>query len=135
MLKQKFIFALWKSFLNGISNIVCLRHSRSTFFFCLFNSRRKIGIEFLTIQTSKSKIFRPNFPCKNQIFNMSLSFTVEIISEDSISKWYREAHSPKGKMHFLEKMRPFMEWLQNAEEGKHKIQFKQIYLHLLEQTQ
>lgn len=48
------------------------------------------------------------------------SFTVEIISEDSVLKWYREAHSPKGKMHFLEKMRPFMEWLQNAEEGKRR---------------
>lgn len=45
-----------------------------------------------------------------------LFYKLEIISEDTISKWYREAHSPKGKMHFLEKMRPFMEWLQNAEE-------------------
>ena len=43
---------------------------------------------------------------------------MEIISEDSVLKWYREAHSPKGKMHFLEKMRPFIEWLANAEEGK-----------------
>lgn len=45
-----------------------------------------------------------------------LFYKLEIISEDSILKWYREAHSPKGKMHFLEKMRPFVEWLQNAEE-------------------
>lgn len=45
-----------------------------------------------------------------------LFYKLEIISEDSILKWYREAHSPKGKMHFLEKMRPFVEWLANAEE-------------------
>ncbi|KAG5678487.1 hypothetical protein PVAND_008156 [Polypedilum vanderplanki] len=45
-----------------------------------------------------------------------LFYKLEIISEDSILKWYREAHSPKGKMHFLEKMRPFIEWLANAEE-------------------
>lgn len=45
-------------------------------------------------------------------------FAVEIISEDSVLKWYREAHSPKGKIHFLEKMTPFIEWLKNAEEGK-----------------
>lgn len=45
-------------------------------------------------------------------------FSVEIISEESVMKWYREAHSPKGKMHFLEKMRPFIEWLQSAEEGE-----------------
>lgn len=44
-------------------------------------------------------------------------------------KWYREAHSPKGKMHFLEKMRPFIEWLQNAEEGK---RWELLRLHLLE---
>lgn len=40
-------------------------------------------------------------------------------------KWYREAHSPKGKMHFLEKMRPFIEWLQSAEEGKNYFAFEQ----------
>lgn len=47
---------------------------------------------------------------------MVLFYKLEVISEDSVLKWYREAHSPKGKMHFLEKMRPFIEWLQNAEE-------------------
>lgn len=59
---------------------------------------------------------------------------MEIISEDSVLKWYREAHSPKGKMHFLEKMRPFMEWLQNAEEGEFRInQRKKFLTQLLEQ--
>lgn len=51
--------------------------------------------------------------------NYWILIPVEVISEDSVLKWYREAHSPKGKMHFLEKMRPFIEWLANAEEGKH----------------
>jgi len=45
-----------------------------------------------------------------------LFYKMEIISEEPVLRWYREAHSPKGKMHFLEKMRPFIEWLQNAEE-------------------
>lgn len=45
-----------------------------------------------------------------------LFYKMEIISEEPVLKWYREAHSPKGKMHFLEKMRPFIEWLLNAEE-------------------
>lgn len=45
-----------------------------------------------------------------------LFYKLEIISEDSVLKWYREAHSPKGKMHFLEKIRPFIEWLASAEE-------------------
>lgn len=49
---------------------------------------------------------------------ISFLLAVDIISEDSVLKWYRDAHSPKGKIHFLEKMRPFIEWLANAEEGK-----------------
>lgn len=59
---------------------------------------------------------------------------MEVISEEPVLKWYREAHSPKGKMHFLEKMRPFIEWLQNAEEGKLRKFFENINKHFLEQT-
>lgn len=47
-----------------------------------------------------------------------IHFLAEIVSEETILKWYREAHSTKGKMHFLEKMKNFIEWLANAEEGK-----------------
>lgn len=32
-------------------------------------------------------------------------------------KWYKEAHSSKGKSVFLEQMKKFIEWLQSAEEG------------------
>jgi hypothetical protein len=32
-------------------------------------------------------------------------------------KWYKEAHSAKGKSVFLEQMKKFIEWLQSAEEG------------------
>lgn len=39
------------------------------------------------------------------------------MSEETIFKWYKDLHSPKGKMHFLEQMKKFVEWLQNAEEG------------------
>lgn len=34
-------------------------------------------------------------------------------------KWYNEAHLAKGKSVFLEQMKKFVEWLKNAEEGKH----------------
>lgn len=44
--------------------------------------------------------------------------TAEVVSEDSILKWFKEGHSNKGKMHFLEQMKQFIEWLQNAEEGE-----------------
>lgn len=44
-------------------------------------------------------------------------FTAEVISEDVILRWYKDGHSAKGKSVFLEQMKKFVEWLQNAEEG------------------
>jgi len=41
-----------------------------------------------------------------------------VLTEEVILKWYKEGHS-KGKTTFLEQMKKFIEWLQNAEEGKH----------------
>jgi uncharacterized protein (UPF0335 family) len=38
------------------------------------------------------------------------------LDEDTIFRWYREAHSSKGKSVFLEQMKKFIEWLENAEE-------------------
>lgn len=46
-----------------------------------------------------------------------LVFTAEVISEDVILRWYKDGHSAKGKSVFLEQMKKFVEWLQNAEEG------------------
>lgn len=57
----------------------------------------------------------------------------EVLSEDSILKWYKDAHSPKGKMHFLQQMKKFIEWLQNAEEGKFSLIFILKIKHQLEQ--
>uniref|UniRef100_R4FQC6 Putative translation factor n=2 Tax=Rhodnius prolixus TaxID=13249 RepID=R4FQC6_RHOPR len=45
-----------------------------------------------------------------------LFYKKEVISEEVILKWYRDGHSVKGKMLFLEQMKLFVEWLQNAEE-------------------
>ena len=42
----------------------------------------------------------------------------EVVSEDVILKWFKDGHSQKGKSVFLEQMKGFVEWLQNAEEGK-----------------
>ena len=47
-----------------------------------------------------------------------VSLTAEVVSEDAILKWYKEAHLTKGKSVFLEQMKKFVEWLENAEEGK-----------------
>jgi hypothetical protein len=45
-----------------------------------------------------------------------LFYRTEVVSEDSIFKWYKEAHNSKGKMHFLDQMKKFVDWLQSAEE-------------------
>ncbi len=43
--------------------------------------------------------------------------TADVLSEETILKWYKDAHAAKGKSVFLEQMKKFVEWLQNAEEG------------------
>ncbi|KXJ21157.1 basic leucine zipper and W2 domain-containing protein 1 [Exaiptasia diaphana] len=45
-----------------------------------------------------------------------LFYKTEVLSEDSIIKWYNTAHSSKGKSIFLEQMKKMIEWLNNAEE-------------------
>jgi len=45
-----------------------------------------------------------------------LFYKYEVVSEDVILKWFKDGHSQKGKSVFLEQMKGFVEWLQNAEE-------------------
>ncbi|KAK3908473.1 Protein krasavietz [Frankliniella fusca] len=45
-----------------------------------------------------------------------LFYKTEVLSEEVIIKWYKEDHSSKGKMLFLDQMKKFVEWLQSAEE-------------------
>jgi len=45
-----------------------------------------------------------------------LFYKTEVLGEEIILKWYREAHSSKGKSVFLDQMKPFVDWLKNAEE-------------------
>lgn len=61
-----------------------------------------------------------------------LLIPAEVLSEDSILKWYKDAHSSKGKMHFLQQMKKFVEWLQNAEEGN-IFEYFSNFAHQLEQ--
>lgn len=43
--------------------------------------------------------------------------SADVLGEDSVLKWYQEAHLSKGKRVFLDQMKSFVQWLQNAEEG------------------
>ncbi|KAG7282940.1 hypothetical protein CRUP_018440 [Coryphaenoides rupestris] len=42
----------------------------------------------------------------------------DVLNEESILKWYNEAHLAKGKSIFLEQMKKFVEWLKSAEEDE-----------------
>ncbi len=42
--------------------------------------------------------------------------SADILSEDIILKWYKDAHVAKGKSIFLVQMKSFVEWLKQAEE-------------------
>jgi len=45
-----------------------------------------------------------------------LLYKKDVISEDVILKWFKDSSSPKGKTIFLEQMKKFVEWLEQAEE-------------------
>ncbi|KAG7274423.1 hypothetical protein CRUP_023896 [Coryphaenoides rupestris] len=45
-----------------------------------------------------------------------LLYNTDVLNEESILKWYNEAHLAKGKSIFLEQMKKFVEWLKSAEE-------------------
>jgi len=45
-----------------------------------------------------------------------LFYKNDVLSEEVIMKWYKDSHSSKGKSIFLDQMKKFVEWLQNAEE-------------------
>lgn len=59
--------------------------------------------------------------CHVDRFKLSINFfslnPADVLSEEAILKWYKDAHAVKGKSVFLEQMKKFVEWLQNAEEG------------------
>merc|ERR1712227_14011 len=51
--------------------------------------------------------------CFNKI--MLLFYKTEVLSEEVILKWYKDGHIPKGWTVFMEQMRKFIDWLEQAE--------------------
>jgi len=45
-----------------------------------------------------------------------LLYKTDVLSEDAVLKWYKEAHSVKGWSVFMEKMKKFVDWLEQADE-------------------
>lgn len=44
-----------------------------------------------------------------------LFYKADVLDEDTIFRWYREAHSSKGKSVFLDQMKKMVDWLEQAE--------------------
>uniref|UniRef100_A0A8C8ZMP8 W2 domain-containing protein n=1 Tax=Prolemur simus TaxID=1328070 RepID=A0A8C8ZMP8_PROSS len=60
----------------------------------------------------------PGDPFKNTILYkiVVLFYKAEVLSEEPILKWYKDAHVAMGNSIFLEQMKKFVEWLTNVEE-------------------
>ena len=43
-------------------------------------------------------------------------FLADVLSEDAILKWYKETHSSRGWSVFMDQMKKFVDWLEQAEE-------------------
>jgi len=51
--------------------------------------------------------------CFNKI--ILLFYKTEVLSEEVILKWYKDGHAPKGWTVFMDQMKKFIEWLEQAE--------------------
>lgn len=51
--------------------------------------------------------------CFNKI--VLLFYKTEVLSEEVILKWYKDGHAPKGWTVFMDQMKKFVEWLEQAE--------------------
>jgi Ran GTPase-activating protein (RanGAP) involved in mRNA processing and transport len=47
---------------------------------------------------------------------ITLLYNNEVIGEDTVLKWAKDGHTPKGQAVFIEQMQEMIKWLQNAEE-------------------
>jgi len=51
--------------------------------------------------------------CFNKI--VLLFYKTEVLSEEVILKWYKDGHAPKGWTVFMDQMKKFIDWLEQAE--------------------
>ena len=48
-----------------------------------------------------------------------LLYKTDVLSEEVILKWYKDSHSSRGWSVFMDQMKKFIEWLEDAEEGNY----------------
>ena len=52
------------------------------------------------------------------VVSISDLFAAEVLSEEVILKWHKDSHSSRGWTVFMDQVKPFIEWLEKAEEGE-----------------
>ena len=71
----------------------------------------------LSLQIQEFCYDNQNFlKCFNKI--ILLFYKTEVLSEEVILKWYKDGHAPKGWTVFMDQMKKFVEWLEQAESGE-----------------
>ena len=55
---------------------------------------------------------------KDHFINFFYALSADVLSEDSVLKWYKEAHSARGWSVFMDQMKKFVDWLEQADEGE-----------------
>ena len=51
-----------------------------------------------------------------ELIHIQILLLADVLSEDAILKWYKETHSSRGWSVFMDQMKKFVEWLEQAEE-------------------
>lgn len=49
---------------------------------------------------------------------LAILYVIQVLSEEVILKWYKDGHIPKGWTVFMEQMKKFIDWLEQAESGE-----------------
>ncbi|XP_059091245.1 protein krasavietz-like isoform X2 [Tigriopus californicus] len=55
-----------------------------------------------------------------------LLYKTDVLCEEVILKWYKDAHSSRGWSVFMDQMKKFVEWLEHAEEDLKRFQSRQV---------
>eukprot|EP00914_Ancora_sagittata_P012377 GHVO01023830.1.p1 GENE.GHVO01023830.1~~GHVO01023830.1.p1 ORF type:complete len:418 (+),score=69.29 GHVO01023830.1:59-1312(+) len=93
----------------------CLKHLRQ--YSSLLSALNKNGRSQLALMVKVQEFCYDNMTFLKVFQKIVLLFyKVDVLSEDVIMKWYKDGHASKGKSVFLDQMKKFVEWLENAEE-------------------
>ena len=87
------------NFIKSFNKIVLLLYKSKFRFILLISCRKCLKVE--------------NF---KDIATIVFLFVADVLSEDAILKWYKETHSSRGWSVFMDQMKKFVDWLEQAEE-------------------